>query len=682
MLNKLINIRNISAIQQNLSHNIYGLNEVQFEETPVGKGGVGSVYKVINIDGATINGLLIKLITQPELIETSFETITILHDKINKYQTESKTPIYTEIPELNGLPFLAFKCKIEGAEDVIAGYLMKDLVYYGYEDFGSEKWNNNHYFGEVGFEEKLYLCYQFSRGVNFLHELNFIHSDLKDISTFINLKRPQLSLIDFDGGYNYDKQPFALTMGAITEWASARWRKLIGQGKSVKDVSSKERLEEEHWNLAAALFQILFGFSPFYFLKDLNEETIDSYLDKNSWPNFDQRTEEINPQNKVFHEKLVNMINELSTQGLKSLVDTFVVVFNEGHKRESKRLSAKQWKELLFEINKQLVGPPKIESFNSNKNSINKKDETVKFNWTTTFYRAVYIDEQLQNPLVDYAEVEIADTKDVCIKVVNDFGEATEKVSITAVKIEPSIKHFDSNISKRVDLIPVVLDWKTENCLHVTIDRVGEKHPANGNIEVNPLEKTKYILSAIGFFDQKVDAELEVDVELAKVISFRYEINIEKGIDNIDVFWETENANEVEISPKIGKVDIDGSKHIGILDKTEFTIKAKGHFNTAEKTIEAQPFPIPIIKGLFIPTPIVQIETVIPSDLLKVPDILNSPLNMSFNNSINFNNITPSFVELNKNEDLKTDVQQNEGPKKTLTYLNSLFNIVNKKNSV
>lgn len=681
MLHKLIEIQSISAVQQNLSHNIYGLKEIQYDENAVGKGGVGSVYKVINIDGATNDGLLVKLIIQPDLIQTSFETITILHDKLNKYQIKTGIPVFIEIPELNGLPFVAFKCKIEGTEDTIAGYLMKDLTHYGYEDFGSERWDNREYFANVDFDKKLYLCYQFTRGVNFLHEQSFIHADLKDISTFINLKRPQLSLIDFDGGYNYDKQPFALTLGAITQWASARWRKLIGQGKSVNDVSVRERLDEENWNIAAALFQILFGVSPFYFLNDINEETIDAYLNKNTWPNFDENSAEVNPKNSTFHRNLINIINELRGQGLNSLMDTFVTVFNEGHKRENKRLSPKQWKDLLYEVNKQHVGLPIIDLFTSNKSTINQKNEKVKFNWVATFYRAVYIDGQLQDPLIDNAEIGIADSQDVLIKVINDFGESTHKISITAIKVDPTIKYFEVNTNKRMDLTPVVLNWQTENCLYVTIDRVGDNHPSTGNIEVNPLEKTKYILNAIGFFDQKTVAELEVDVELAKVISFRYEINIEKGIDNVDVFWETENANEVEITPLIGNVVSNGNIDVRILDKTIFTLKARGHFNTVEKTIEAQPFPIPIIKGLFIPTPIIHLETAVPEDLLKIPDILTTSLKIDFNNNISFNNSSPPFIDLKRNLESSSVIKKDEDKHKNpLSYFNNLCNRINNKN--
>lgn len=680
MLLKIIDINGISSVQQNIGQNIYGLQEIQYEEKLIGTGSFGSVFKVINIDGKTENGLLLKIISGKEYIEKSHETISLLHDKLNKYQISSGEPALIAVPELSGLPFIAFKGKFEGSDDEIAGYLMKDLVYYGYSDLGSEDWNRKKYITEIGFEEKLYLSYQFARGVDFLHEQKFIHSDLKEYSIFINQNRPQLSIIDFDGGYHYDKQDSASTIGAITSWASSNWRKIIGQGKSAKDVSFKERLSEENWVLASGLFELLFGYPPFYFLKSIEGDSIEKYLNENTWPNFKENSPEINPLNVDYHKVILNAFEFLSKEGLRSLIETFISVFNEGHHKESKRLTPKQWKNLLFEINKKFVGLPKIESFTSDKKIINYKNEKVEFKWSANFYRAIYLDGQLIDPMLNSIFIEIDDGKDVLIKAINDFGVSTQTISISANKVEPVIKHFEASITLRSDLTPVILDWETEFCNNVTIERVGGQYSGIGTLEVNPLEKTKYVLNAIGFFDQKVSSEIEIDVKAAKIISFRYEINIEKGIDNIDLFWETENATEVDIQPKIGKVSLSGETFVGIIDKTEFCLKAKGYFNTDEKIIEAQPFPIPIIKGILVPIPILHIETTIPEESLKIPAFLIESLKVNISNNVNYNNPIPPFVDFNESQISKKSIhEKNETHLEKLNLFDSLFKRVNKK---
>lgn len=676
MLYKIVDVNNISAIQQNLSHNIYGLNEIHYDENPVGKGGVGTVFKVINIDGRTETGLLVKIVTESDFLHKSYETISILHDKLNEYQKKSGRPALIDVPELNGLPFLAFMGKLEDSGNEIAGYLMRDLTYYEYNDFGSEEWDKQKYITTIGFEEKLYLCYQLTRGVDFLHEQKFIHSDLKDYSIFINLRNPQLSIIDYDGGYHYDKQGHALTIGAITSWASAKWRKIIGQGKSANDVSTSERLEEENWILASGLFEILFGMPPFYFLKSIDEETIDSYLNHNLWPEIREESPEINPQNIEFHKALLKIFKDLSQQGLKPLLDTFIRVFNEGHAKANRRLTSKQWKNTFFDINKDFIGAPRIQSFNSSTEVIKFKNEMVSFNWDTHFYNAVYVDNQLQDTLICANTLSVNDSKDVQLRVINDFGESTASIKITANKIEPIIQKFDSDVYKRTDLTPVRLSWSTVNCKSISIDGLTTNYEPAGFIEVNPMEKTKYKLIAIGFFDQTVESEIEIDVETPQIIDFRYEVNIEEGIDNVDLFWESKNANEAEINPFIGKVDSSGITHVRINDRKEFTLTVKGYFSEVSKIIEAQPFPIPMIKTLLIPTPQFNLSTTIPDHMLEVPEVLQKNFSVNFNNKVIFNETVIPFEKMKENVILASTNKNKHTPIRVSKLFDNLFNKV------
>lgn len=676
MLHNIIDINSISGIQKNISGSIFGVKNIQYDESPIGAGGIGSVYRVENIDGKSQKGYLLKIIYGADFVDKTHETISLLHEKLNSHQNKTKTPIFIEFPELNGLPFLTFKAKIKESGTAITGFLMRNLSELEFDDLGADDWNRENYVANIGFEEKLFLCYQFARGVSFMHSINFIHSDLKDDSIFLNLQKPQLAIIDYDGGYNYDKQDAALTIGAITSWASTKFRDLIRIGKSSKDVSAAERLDEENWIVANGLFQILFGIHPFYFLKDTEDKTINSYLKKNTWPYINVNTKEINPQNIDFQNYIINKIEQLSQQGLKPLMDTFITTFNEGHKNTKKRATPQEWKSMLFKINTEIIGSPTIQYFDSNKKSINSKGEKVEFNWSGTFYEAVYLNEVLQEQFTYQSEIVLEDEKDITLKFVSPFGESIEKITIKANKIDPIINLFNADILKRVDLTPVVLNWDTAHSKRVTVTQIGIDFPSIGSTEVNPLEKTKYVLTAYGNFDQQVTKELKIDVESVKINSFSYKINIERGIDNIDLFWETENAVEVEISPRIGKVELNGDTFVGIIDKTDFTITAKGYFGEVTKTIETQPFPIPIIKGIFVPTPIIKMDVTIPPKTLAIPSSLHNLTNINFNSSIDFNTITPSYIELNESINKYKSADKIE---KHITFPTALLNNIYKK---
>jgi serine/threonine protein kinase len=672
MLRNVTDISNISVIQQGSYDNIYGVQNIQYDESPIGSGGVGSVYRIENVDGKSVEGLLLKLIIDSEFIEKTYDTISILHNKINERQQQTKTTVFMEFPELRGLPFIVFKGKINETEKEVTGLVMHNLSVKSYIDYSEDSFRRNDYSSDA-FIDKLFLSFQLARGVDFLHELKFIHSDLKDNSIFINSKIPQLAIIDFDGGFNYDKQKSALTIGAIQAWATPLFRKAIGLGKSAKDFSYSERLDEEKWNLAIGIFEVFFGIQPFYFLKDNEEETLITYLKVNTWPNIPTDLTLVAEKNLKFHSNLIQVLEGIGNAGLKPIVDNFKNTFNSGYKNASKRFSPKQWKEMLFKLGSEFIGAPLLESFKSKKSILNFKGDTIEFNWNARYYHSIQLngiqlEQHLSNKLV-----ELEDECEVELLLINDFGETRNSIKIDTNRIAPIIKTFESSISKRTDLKPVKLIWYTMDANKVQISHFLEELAPNGEIEVNPLEKTKFILTAFGNFDQEITSTLEIDVELAKINLFKYEINIERGIDNVDLFWETENTQEVEISPHIGKVELNGETFIGIVDKTEFTITAKGYFNEVQKTIEAQPFPIPIIKGIFVPTPIVNLENSVPSHLFEIPQSLTNLSNLNLNTSIDFNSVVPNYIDLDSKLHGLTELSN------LVPDTSNLFNLIFKK---
>jgi serine/threonine protein kinase len=669
MLRNLIEINSISVVQQSLSENIYGAKSLQYDEEPVGTGAFGSVYYAKIIDGSIQNNLLVKIITKPEFIENTYETIKKLHEKINLRQSNTKIPIYIEYPELSGLPFLLFKAKTEDTEEVVTGLLMFNLKNRGFRDFGEENWDKEKYMG-VHIADKLYLAYQLAKGVEFLHFLKFIHSDLKSQSVFFNLNTPQISIIDYDGGYNYDSQNHSSTLGALQAWATPIFRSFIGLGKSTKDITVNQRLDEENWNIAVGLFETIFGIQPFYFLNDNEERTIEKYLKHNTWPNIAVKTDVINPQNISFHNNLVQMFSNLEKAGLKSIIDKFTQIFNDGYLNESKRLTSKEWKDLLFEINKEFIGQPKIEFFKAQKDTLDFKGDTIEFSWHGKYYRTVSIGGLIQTQNTNKIQLPLDKEGKVELKLTNDFGTNIESISIKANRLEPEIHIFSASSLIRYNLDPIVLNWETKHVKRVLIDHIEENLEPRGKKQVSPKEKTIYTLTAYGNFDQEVKAFIEIDVAKAQIIDFKYVINIEHGIDNIDLFWETENVVEVVISPLIGEVEVNGNCHAKIIEKINFTLFAKGHFNEIQKTIEAQPFPIPIIKGLFIPTPILNINGRISSEHLQIPLSLTKFTDIKLNTSVNFTDIEPNFIELNSK--MKTIITQPE----SIPTIDKLFNII------
>ena len=54
---------------------------------------------------------------------------------------------------------------------------------------------------------------------------------------------------------------------------------------------------------------------------------------------------------------------------------------------ERKRLTSKEWKDLLLNLNQSLENNPLIKNYSSNKTSINQKDEEVVFSFQKFLFR-------------------------------------------------------------------------------------------------------------------------------------------------------------------------------------------------------------------------------------------------------------------------------------------------------
>tara|TARA_R100000935_G_scaffold58869_1_gene98824 strand:+ start:6106 stop:8166 length:2061 start_codon:yes stop_codon:yes gene_type:complete len=646
MIKSLTEIKNISVIDQNQSNNIFSFFQINFDENEIGSGGFGSVHKVHSIDGVSRRNYVLKIFTNEEKKEHAYEVLELLHDKLKTRQAKTGLPIYHEFPELLGLPFLAFNAYDKISDKECTGFLMYDLSQLGYEFFGNDNIKLSKY-QNLEISDKLYLAYQLSKVIGFLHEIEFIHSDINEQSIFINPERIQLALIDFDSGYHFDKQDKPSTLGKMSHWLSGKFRKIIGNNNS-ENLTLEDRVLEENWLLANGLFEIIFGLIPYFFLKDADDSTKKSYLKNNRWPQTDEPHSLLNASSLSTLQNLKMIFENFKHGGAPELIESFEKVFNEGYEKEKKRLSPIEWKSILFQINLDLDNTPKLSNFHSDKTIITRKNETVNFEWNSSKASTILIDGKVCDIDEKSRTINIADSNEIFLIIKNDFGESKKSIKINTNKVNPKILTFASSTGIRKDHSPVELYWTTKNTSEVIISNIQDSFRSNGRAEVNPTFKTIYVLKAIGHFDQIVEQQIEIDVIQPKILKFNYEINLDEGIDNIDLSWETEDASNLEISPKVGIVSSSGVSHVKIRKETTFTLTALGHFGMVEKTIDAFPFPAPIIEHILVETPRIELQSVITKDFIKYPFEDLKITNIEYSNIIKFENE-------NLNQDILTD---------------------------
>ena len=671
MTNSLIEIENISVIDLIKSEaSFLPINQISFIDNSFDAGGFGSLHQVLSLNGKQISGLVIKLVSEEGASDHALSSITLLHKKLTRKLKSEKTSIAQAYPQLLGMPFCCFNAKDEINQKSFVGLLMYDLRDLGYEDFGSDKFNRVK-FSEINIETKLYYSFQLSSVITLLHELEFIHSDLSENAIWINKDTENLLLIDYDSGYHFDSQVKPSTLGKVGHWIGSKFRKILSKESEKEELDHEDRISEENWVLANAIFELLFNVSPFFFLMDATDKTKQSYLKNNVWPSIKKNDSALNITNYEALELVVNYIDLLKSNGLDSLVDQFIITFNKGFKSYKYRPKSSIWKDTLFDICKSLALTPVVVKFKADKLTINSNDHPVNFNWSIKRANYCIFNGKIQSNST--TSICFDDSTSADIEIYNDFGCTKNSINIIANKIEPKIVKFYSSKILRDSTEPIIVFWETLNASKIQILNFKSDLVNNGHVEVSPNIKTKYTLIATGNFGQEVKEDIEIDVIQPEILKFSYEINIEKGIDNVDLFWESNNAVTAEITPKIGDVEPNGSVSIGIQEKTTFHLIVKGHFGEASLKMEAKPFPIPIIQSLFIPTPNFNLDTSYFSNNLFIPDSFVNIDPIHVDTSINFNDTLPQFVTLEKVLDLKdTQIPQP-------TFFNKLFAMVYKK---
>jgi hypothetical protein len=321
-------------------------------------------------------------------------------------------------------------------------------------------------------------------------------------------------------------------------------------------------------------------------------------------------------------------------------------VFNKGYKNETKRLTSREWKDLLLNLNKSIENSPLIKNFNSSKTSIKQKNEEVKFTFDIQKFNAIYLNNILVPLSQKTIRLPLEDDAKIILRTTNDFQVIEDFIEIKAYKKEPKISNFEASTLLRNSETPVALSWLVVDAKKVSISGFIDSFSNKGSTNVKPITKTTYTLTAIGFFDEKITKELSIDVIAPTIKSFTWKINLNEGIDNIDLQWNTEETQSVEIIPNVKDNSPNGLVHVPINKETLFILKAKGLFSNVEKEITAHPFPVPIVKQIFAEAPKIEINTKIDFKESNLPKELLTINNIQFTNNVNFNNLEINSTEL------------------------------------
>lgn len=609
------------------------LNQLSYKEEVVKTGGFANIHHVVSVNGNERGDLLLKMYHQGEHAAHAYSSIKQLHLKLKKNQSKSGVYAYQENPTLIGLPFSVFKSIDEITGELLVGMVMYDLSQLGFFDYGDEEIRNDLVVGLDG----ILFSYQIARTIQFLHSLDFIHSDLKAASIFINPKSQVLCIIDFDSGFHYKTQSKPSTKGSISGWIRKigflnKFIDLIGGTDSE---GYEQFLHNEIWSLSAAIFQLLTGQnSPYSFLTTLDDSQKEKYIKKIGWPTFKRDLKLFNENAQQSIAEIQEMLKTYEEAGLIGIEAAFRTSFNDAFFDSEKAVKPKEWISIFEGLLPEFQLIPVVQSLDSDKKQIDFANENVIVRWEASNVDYVTIGKKVSLVGQNQFQISIPKEQEIEVTFHNFYTTSTKSISISANRRFPQIDFFRSEVSIRKDESPVLLAWQVSNAYKVNINGVKGLDSKKGEFYVKPVVPTTFKLQCEGGFGEISEAEVFVDIVRPQIEQFSYEINLDHGLDNVDLKWKVTDAISVEISPVIGEVHFEGVSHVQIKDEKEFTLAAKGLFFSDSKVIKAKPFPLPVIRELMVEFPKIDLNAKVNLIPLRVPDPMYRYNQIKFQNGV------------------------------------------------
>lgn len=626
------------------SNEIDFFSEITFDDEIINKGGFANIHRVVSLNGKENRELLVKVYHQNDHAEHGFHTIEKLHLKLQRKHRETGISPFQNYPTLLGLPFLAFMA-IDPIDDTsIVGLVMYDLRLLGFLEFGGEQGRDE----DLADVDPIVCSFQLAKTIQVLHDMDFIHSDLKPASILINPNLNRVALIDFDSGFHYQNQEKPSTIGSITPWSRLinffkKEPKIIVGGIKI---NPEDYFHNEIWALNAAIFQFFTSLhSPYSFLKTLDDKEKEEYIRKVGWPNFKAGFRLFKDSSEVELKGLQELLFALKEAELDGIVGLFKKSFNDGFFQFGMVATPREWIVSLTDSLKETDCFPKIRKLYPSKSKVDFANEEILIEWEAEDYDYVSIKGLISKIGQTSFKVKIPDDSVIQVIFHNFYQTVAQPVSVTANRKFPIIKFFKSDERIRVSESPILLTWEIDDAHEVRINGRINSSIENGQMNVTPTVPTTYMLECVGGFGEISKAEVFIEIIRPSIVEFSYEINLDYGLENIDLKWTTSNAESVEISPIVGNVPLEGIEHVSIKEETHFSIIARGLYFSEQKVIKTKPFPLPIIKELMVEFPKIEINTTINQTPLKIN--LSQGFNqINFTNAINISSPKVEFGKI------------------------------------
>lgn len=585
---------------------------IDIESKPFAEGGFGEVYHCLAINGNRLKtSQVIKIFKEafPGSMDDNLRTIQRLQKKISQYgkdlHAQGKS-LLQEYPAFLGLPQFSFTGYINGS--LVKGFSADNLADHGYVEFdkllSDRKLRDKFY--DIPVERRIYFAYQLVSAFKVLDEFKYIHADLKPGAIFLNLDTQGLAIIDYDSGVITETdQDEPKTWGAIGDWVAPEIYKQLGTAQKGEKIDVD--IFTDRWSVAIGVNYFISGIHPLFYLAELAPKVTDNYFNQTQWPNADVYANYFCKDNEQFYNQYVDFIKTRIPPLIK---DKMAYTINFGYKNPAARTTYKDWQNAL----KSIQQPPQIKSFIVSKTEI-IEGESVVVAWNAENTVSVRIDG-MPGILGGIDKKSVKPQTSTTYKIVfrGYYGEITEQIHVKVFPA-PKFKILKSEEPKIKKGKSTNLIWEIENAMDIKLSGV-EKNPIQVSKTekqlITPQKTSSYkfevtALDGVSKFEKFVTVEV---FEEGKIKFFKTDKQYAFPTIPVNLSWKVENALEVEIEG-VGKFQLSGQVAVYPQVDTTYKLKVTDNFGVITETVQVKMLPLPVIKEVLIPTPIVKTQSII-----------------------------------------------------------------------
>lgn len=560
-------------------------HELGVEDTMLGQGGFGVVYRAVQADRRRVRPLAVKLFLDAgsEAARRGLATIEELQRRLAAAQQETATTgrkLLDEYPALAAAPLLSFHGTMEG--QAVAGYVAIDLSADGLEEFAGVFEDDSKYvvFKAIPMPVRMEMAQQLVSALDFLYgRIGFLHCDLKAEALFIGARPPRCVLIDYDGGAimrSPDDVP--TTWGTRQDWLAPEIMLQMQQTTSSQNVVVS--LASELWSGAIAVHHLLFGFHPLFFLSEVSERSVRAYTQRYTWPEADARFAYFR---KDLTKTQTAYLRYLQSSFPSELLRHFRFTIGHGYSDPAQRTTFSQWKTALGVANR-----PAIFRFEADRNVV-CDTRAVRLSWEVAGAKRLEIVGIGEVTGRSSIEVAVRQSREFALTLTPQCGKPiTRKLKIEVDDRPPYISSFQADRELTVDAQPVMLTWAVSGAERILIEpEIGlvTHVPCCG---AYPMRDTTYVLRAISGFGKEARATLTVRVSRdAPVIQqFRMTPAFAREGDWVELQWKVNGAEAVVLEPGIGRVAAEGRLRAQLRPRQNFVLHTASRFGVkAERSL-------------------------------------------------------------------------------------------------